>query len=179
MLGGNENEISGNRVTDTERYGIALFPAFDLGGEVWMPDGNRVTDNDVAGSGLADLALSTLSGAGNCFADNLVGRADPTDLESQPCDGEALEGSAAVDGELAISPPEAAARFDGFADAPDHRSFAAPEADPGLADPGLNLDDQPDRGGGGGGLPVGLVVALVASVGLVAVVAGARRRRAA
>src|SRR5207237_523089 len=78
----NENVVRGNRVTRSERYGIAVFPTarfvtFDPHakhepGPPWRPHGNRVTGNLVRGSGRADLALAAGSGRGNCFSENSV-----------------------------------------------------------------------------------------------------------
>jgi hypothetical protein len=66
IAGGNENAISGNRVTHSERYGIAVFPTarfvvFAPGahepGPPWRPRRNRIAGNLVTGSGRTDLAL--------------------------------------------------------------------------------------------------------------------------
>src|SRR5205814_2281691 len=78
VAGGNGNVIRGNRVLGSERYGIAVFPTaryvtFRRGpepGPPWRPRGNRVSGNDVSGSGRADLALARGSGSGNCFVGN-------------------------------------------------------------------------------------------------------------
>ena len=60
IAGGNENSVAGNRVTGSERYGIAVFPTaryvvFDPGtpepGPPWRPRGNTVWLNTVSGSG--------------------------------------------------------------------------------------------------------------------------------
>jgi parallel beta-helix repeat protein len=94
VAGGNENLISGNTVTRSERYGIAVFPTarfvvFDPGakepGPPWRPRGNRVIGNAVTGSGRADLALATGSGRGNCFRANTVTRTQPYDVQTQSC----------------------------------------------------------------------------------------------
>jgi Right handed beta helix region len=105
VAGGNENAISGNRVTRSERYGIAVFPTarfvvFDPGavepGPPWRPRDNRVTRNVVTGSGLADLALAEGSGRGNCFKGNLVGRTLPQDLQTGACGAVSPAGDPAV-----------------------------------------------------------------------------------
>jgi hypothetical protein len=94
VAGGNENVISRNRVTGSERYGIAVFPTarfvvFDAAvaepGPPWRPRGNRVARNVVTGSARADLALAKGAGRGNCFSANVVGRALPRGLQTPAC----------------------------------------------------------------------------------------------
>ena len=70
VAGGNENVIRQNRVTGSQRYGIAVFPTarfvvFDPSvPEPGHPGarGNRVSRNVVTGSGWADLALAKAQG---------------------------------------------------------------------------------------------------------------------
>jgi len=108
VAGGNENVISRNRVTGSERYGIAVFPTarfvvFDRAvpepGPPWRPRGNRVSRNVVSGSGRSDLALAKGSGKGNCFTSNVARRALPRGLQTPTCrvphaeDGDALVAS--------------------------------------------------------------------------------------
>jgi hypothetical protein len=97
--------ISRNRVGDSERYGIAVFPTarrvvFDPGaaepGPPWRPRGNRVSRNVVTGSGRADLALAEGSGRANCFTENRAARALPKGLQTPTCAGVSLAGDAAV-----------------------------------------------------------------------------------
>jgi hypothetical protein len=94
VAGGNRNAIGHNRVTRSERYGIAVFPTarfvvFDPGtpepGPPWRPRGNRVYENVVMGSGRADLALAAGSGNGNCFTANAAARALPRGLQTPTC----------------------------------------------------------------------------------------------
>jgi Right handed beta helix region len=94
VAGGNLNAIGHNRVTRSERYGIAVFPTarfvvFDPGtpepGPPWRPRGNRVYENVVRGSGRADLALAAGSGKGNCFTANAAARALPRGLQTPTC----------------------------------------------------------------------------------------------
>jgi hypothetical protein len=90
IAGGNDNAVRGNRVTGSERYGIAVFPTaryvtFDPSvrrdpGPPWRPHGNRITGNAVAGSGRADLALARGSGPGNCFLGNTAATTLPPGL---------------------------------------------------------------------------------------------------
>lgn len=105
VAGGNENAISRNRVTGSERYGIAIFPTarfviFDPAtpepGPPWRPRGNRVSRNVVTGSGWADLALARGSGAGNCFTANLARRTLPRGLQTAACSGASPTGDARV-----------------------------------------------------------------------------------
>ena len=98
VAGGNANLIRGNRVTDSERYGIAVFPTarfvvFDPHakhepGPPWRPRGNRVEGNVVHGSGLADLALAAGSGKGNCFRANAAASVLPPALGCGAADGD-------------------------------------------------------------------------------------------
>jgi hypothetical protein len=95
---------------------------------LWNPFENAVRDNVVEGSGIADLAVSTvdLFGTGettdtldNCFSGNTFSTTAPADLEAlAPCDGEGSGGDWTV-GELdllglfgspAAPPPEDAFR---------------------------------------------------------------------
>jgi hypothetical protein len=109
VAGGNQNVIGRNRVTGSERYGIAVFPTarfvvFDAGvpepGPPWRPRDNRVSRNVVTGSGRADLALARGSGRGNCFTANVVGRALPRGLQTRTCAREASTGDASVASDL-------------------------------------------------------------------------------
>jgi len=109
VAGGNENVIARNRVTRSERYGIAVFPTarfvvFDPGatepGPPWRPRGNRVFRNVATGSGRADLALATGSGKSNCFRSNAVERVLPRGLQTRTCVGVSPAGDASVASEL-------------------------------------------------------------------------------
>ena len=108
VAGGNDNTISRNRVTRSERYGIAVFPTarfvvFDPAlaepGPPWRPRGNRVSQNVVAGSGRADLGLAKGSGKGNCFTGNVARRALPRNLQTSTC----AHGSSAQDGDASVA----------------------------------------------------------------------------
>ena len=105
IAGGNDNAIANNRVTKSERYGIAIFPTaryvvFDPGtpepGPPWRPRNNIVWSNVVSGSGRADLALAAGVGRGNCFTRNRAARSAPRGLQRQSCAGPSSEGDAAV-----------------------------------------------------------------------------------
>ena len=63
---------------------------------VWEPRGNKVIDNVVENSQLADLALGSVddvSGLGNCFSGNTYATTAPLQLEAlAPCEGEGSGG---------------------------------------------------------------------------------------
>ena len=92
VAGGNANVISRNRVTGSERFGIAVFPTARYvvfsgpePGPPWRPRRNHIAANAVFGSGRADLALSLGSGKSNCFVGNRVRRVLPRGLEGKAC----------------------------------------------------------------------------------------------
>src|SRR3954464_8838252 len=67
VAGGNQNAIRDNRILRSERYGIAVFPTARFvtfrpvrsdPGPPWRPHGNRIVQNVVSGSGVADLAVA-------------------------------------------------------------------------------------------------------------------------
>jgi hypothetical protein len=105
IAGGNDNAISRNRVTGSERFGIAVFPTarfvvFDPAakepGPPWRPQRNRIFRNVATGSGRADLALAKGSGRGNCFTGNIVRRTLPVRLQTKGCAGVSPAGDASV-----------------------------------------------------------------------------------
>jgi hypothetical protein len=105
LAGGNDNVVRSNRVTGSERYGVAVFPtaryvsfnpSIPEPGPRWRPRGNRTVRNVVAGSGRADLALSTGSGRRNCFSGNTARTTQPRDLETASCSGAPARGDASV-----------------------------------------------------------------------------------
>jgi hypothetical protein len=105
VAGGSENVVRGNRVTGSERYGVAVFSTaryvtFNPGarepGPPWRPRGNRVTRNVVTGSGWADLALASGSGPHNCFAANTARTTLPTDLQTASCTSASSNGDRGV-----------------------------------------------------------------------------------
>jgi len=109
IAGGNENTVSRNRVTGSQRYGIAVFPTarfvvFTAGapepGPPWRPRHNRISRNVVTGSGRADLALAQGSGNGNCFTANRAARALPRGLQTPTCARAASAGDPSVAAEL-------------------------------------------------------------------------------
>ncbi|HVR14653.1 MAG TPA: right-handed parallel beta-helix repeat-containing protein [Gaiellaceae bacterium] len=106
VAGGNENDVRNNRVTASERYGIAVFPTarrivFDPQatrdpGPPWRPRGNTITRNVVSASGLADLALANGVGVGNCFRGNVAPRRLPPDVQRSRCTPGILSGDDGV-----------------------------------------------------------------------------------
>jgi Right handed beta helix region len=106
IAGGNDNSVHDNRVTRSERYGVAVFSTarfvtFDPQlerdpGPPWRPHRNRVAGNVVTGSGIADLALAAGSGRGNCFTGNAAGTSLPSRLQSETCAGASPVGDRGV-----------------------------------------------------------------------------------
>jgi hypothetical protein len=94
VAGGNENVVQRNRVTGSETYGIAVFPTARYvtfapnarePGPPWRPRGNVISGNVVRGSGVADLAVATGVGKGNCFRSNEAASALPRELLRSSC----------------------------------------------------------------------------------------------
>jgi hypothetical protein len=78
--------ITKNRILNHPSSGIQV--SFNVDANVYMPEGNVVTDNVIAGSGLADLTLSGPARSGNCFAGNEAEDTMPALLETtQGCEG--------------------------------------------------------------------------------------------
>jgi hypothetical protein len=111
IAGGNDNIVRDNRVTRSERYGIAVFPtaryvsfnpSIPEPGPPWRPHGNRIVGNVVTGSGRADLALAAGSGTGNCFAANTARRTRPGRLQRARCAGVSPRGDAGVAAALTL-----------------------------------------------------------------------------
>ena len=106
IAGGNDNSVHDNRVTGSERYGVAVFPTARFvtfnpyaehdPGPPWRPRGNRIARNVVTGSGWIDLALAAGSGSGNCFTKNTAGTTAPQDLQTATCAGSSVTGDPGV-----------------------------------------------------------------------------------
>ena len=77
--GGNNNIVEGNRVSGHKYYGILVISNIDK--NFWQPSGNTVKSNVITNSGVADLALASLSAGNNCFSDNKVARTVPPFLQ--------------------------------------------------------------------------------------------------
>lgn len=173
VLGGSGNLIEENVVTGSSRYGIAVFTAVDFE-TTWVPADNRVTNNTVSTSGIADIALAAGSGAGNCFESNEAGSTLPASLSGCWAAG---AGDPTVASELILPPPR---MLEGLPPAPDYATMPAPADQETMpADP-----NEPGGGGFGPGFPVDIVVLLIAAVAVSTIVLGAlwavlRRRRPA
>jgi plastocyanin len=87
VAGGTDNVVQKNRVFDHDVAGIGVVPIPDE--NIWLPFRNKVLDNVVSDSRIADLAW--FGGADNCFADNTFRSSAPTNIEQVlPCAGPAV-----------------------------------------------------------------------------------------
>jgi plastocyanin len=77
--GGNNNLVAGNRISGHKYYGILVISNIDK--NFWQPSGNSVKNNVITNSGVADLALASLSAGNNCFSGNTVSRTVPPFLQ--------------------------------------------------------------------------------------------------
>ena len=89
VVGGNANIISKNLVLNHLRAGIVIAPNPGIQKNAYQSTGNKVTDNVVRGSGIADLAvLATPPTANNCFSGNKFKKSSPANIEqAAPCTG--------------------------------------------------------------------------------------------
>jgi plastocyanin len=87
VAGGNGNTIERNLVYDHDFTGIGVVVNVDE--RAWPPSGNRVSNNVVRDSRVADLALAPVEpDAGNCFAANTFITSAPIMIEQvAPCVG--------------------------------------------------------------------------------------------
>jgi len=135
IAGGLDNVVEGNSVTGSARFGIVLFPTLQKSGNVFASSGNEIRDNIVSGSGLADLALSSGSGTGNCFAGNEFGSSLPAGIDATlPCGVAGTSkprGDPTVGHELAIPIPKA---LDRLGKRPDYTTMPAPDPADGMPD---------------------------------------------
>jgi LPXTG-motif cell wall-anchored protein len=176
IAGGVDNVILDNEVTGSDRYGIALYPTIQRDDPPFSPEGNVVRANVVRDSGVADLAVSTGAGPGNCFVDNAWSTSLPRDIErTYSCGSSASsrsEGSRRVGGDLAISVPAALARL---GDRPPYATMPAPPDRPNM--PGatdvVGIEYRPDTGSS----PTPFVALGVVVIALGAVVLVRRGRR--
>jgi hypothetical protein len=140
LAGGNANVVRSNRVTGSERYGIAVFPTarfvdFSGGpepGPPWRPTGNRITHNAVSGSGRADLALSAGSGPRNCFSSNAVRRTLPRGLQTPNCRSATSAGAVSVARDLTRPVRVMVAETIERRNPPPYTTMPAPPAQPSL-----------------------------------------------
>jgi len=89
IAGGSNDVIEDNRVSRDDYYGILVVANVDQ--HVWEPHGNMVKENVVTDSGVADLALATLSADNNCFSGNTVSRTAPPFLQYTHACGSLLD----------------------------------------------------------------------------------------
>ena len=80
IVGGREDEVAYNRVEHHDNMGILV--SFVIDENIWLAGADRVHDNVVADSGIADLALIAPAGGGNCFEANAAGSALPPLIET-------------------------------------------------------------------------------------------------
>lgn len=211
-MGGDKNVIENNRVEDHAYFGILVQPIPGIGsseepipinptGNVYRAYDNVVRNNQVSGSGLADLALGAPAGTGNCFAANTFTTSLPAAIQTTyPCDGpslgEAGGGDPAVTSVIAANVVAAAS---GERPPGDWKTQPVPPPQPNMKDPEKVTFPRTGTGGtggtgtggpGGGGakvgmpntgepfptLPVGL--ALLGAAGAWAAVRERRRRAA-
>jgi Right handed beta helix region len=169
LAGGVDNLVENNTVEGSAHYGIVMFPTLQTEGPPWVPERNTVRDNDVSGSGTADLAVSAGSGAGNCFEGNRFDTSLPVDIEvvGACAEGGLPEGDAGVAEDLFIPVPEALERA---GDRPDYRGMPAPGAQGSMPDAEALPESAPSEDEPGGiGWPI---AAVVVAAGLVAGGAG-------
>lgn len=88
VAGGQNNQVYRNRIWGHDVAGIAVTP--NVMGKSFRPTGNRILENVVSDSGLADLALTPGEASSNCFSKNSFMSSQPTSLELfRPCTGTA------------------------------------------------------------------------------------------
>lgn len=140
IAGGNGNVVRANRVSGSERYGIAVFPtahhvAFGAEGRqlrpYWHPKGNQFLANQVSGSGAADLAVAAGVGTRNCFYGNRVGTTLPAQVDGGGCPAHpATAGDPVVGAELTAPIEEMIATVTANRHPPDFTQGARPPNQP-------------------------------------------------
>ncbi|MGH2806903.1 MAG: right-handed parallel beta-helix repeat-containing protein [Actinomycetota bacterium] len=86
VAGGVGNVVENNVVVEHENHGILVTPNLDQ--NFWFSSDNVVRNNDVNGSGRADLALGGPTGLDNCFENNRFDSSAPFALQSlHGCEG--------------------------------------------------------------------------------------------
>ena len=80
LAGGLDSVVERNLVVNHERNGIVVTP--NLSQNFWMSGDNVVRDNDVHGSGYADLTLTGPALEGNCFSGNGDATTAPVGLQA-------------------------------------------------------------------------------------------------
>jgi plastocyanin len=106
IIGGSANLVSGNVVDASATVGIVVAPNPGLlGNSAYPATDNRIVDNVVRGSGLADLAVVLPSaGDGNCFAGNTATTTAPAALQAlAPCGAPATADVSTALGQLDVA----------------------------------------------------------------------------
>jgi hypothetical protein len=170
IAGGMDNEIEGNLITGSARYGIALFPTIQHSGSRYQPGGNRIRNNNVSGSGTADLGIAEGAASGNCFEGNTFQTSLPVGVEGvMPCDdGASGEGDPQVSADLGVPIPIALERLGArpnFSDMPIPAPQPSMPASPPADGPGWNA------------APIVIGALAVALIVLATLVLARRRRR--
>jgi len=80
IAGGIDDLVMRNKVWDHDVAGIAVIP--NILGTSFPAKGNVVKNNDVSGSGMADLALAQDETSNNCFGSNTFTSSMPRRIES-------------------------------------------------------------------------------------------------
>ncbi|MET0628967.1 MAG: cupredoxin domain-containing protein [Acidimicrobiia bacterium] len=106
VIGGSDNQIIGNEITDSATVGVAIAPNPGLlGNTPYQATGNVVRANRVQRSGVADLAVVLPApDDANCFAGNTFTSSAPTGIETLlPCGAPATADPAAAPGGLDVA----------------------------------------------------------------------------
>jgi hypothetical protein len=165
VLGGSENRIEGNTIADSDRYGIALFPAIQQDGSSYLANGNRVTGNTISDSGTADLAMAGGTQVPSCFEGNTFTSSLPREIETaMPCDGTpTADTDPRAEADLAIPIPVALERL---GERPDHAEMPVPDPQPTMPGVSAGADMTID------GIGTDPTVLLVAAIAVVVAVFG-------
>ena len=142
LAGGNNNVIEGNRISGHIYYGVLVIPNIDK--NFWRPSGNTVKSNVVSHSGVADLALASLSAGNNCFSDNQVARTVPPFLQFTHACGSIFARAGAGDlSSVVILIDHFIQSNTGRFKARDWKTAAAPAdvVQPGMPDPNIDVQD--------------------------------------
>lgn len=140
LAGGNNNLVEGNRISGHIYYGVLVIPNIDK--NLWQPSGNTVKSNVISNSGVADLALASLSAGNNCFSDNQVARTVPPFLQFTHACGSIFARAGAGDlSSVVILLDHFIQSNTGRFNARDWKTVAAPAdvMQPGMPDPNIDL----------------------------------------
>ncbi len=141
VLGGGNNDIvEGNRISGHKYYGILVISNIDK--NFWQPSGNSVKNNVITNSGVADLALASLSAGNNCFSGNKVSRTVPPFLQITHACGSIFARAGAGDLSSVVVLIDHFMQSNlGRFQARDWKTASAPAdiMQPGMPDPNINL----------------------------------------